>query len=70
MKGIQFVVDDTGRKTAVIISLEEWGGLWEDIYDVLVSESRRGEPTVPWEELKAEMRGEEKPRSNVWKRSK
>lgn len=55
MEGIQFVVDDTGRKTAVIISLEEWGELWEDIYDVLVSESRRDEPTVPWEELKAEM---------------
>jgi hypothetical protein len=65
MKGIQFVVDDTGRKTAVIIDLEEWGELWEDIYDILVSESRRGEPTVPWEELKTEMMGEEKSRSNV-----
>ena len=55
VEGVQFVVDDTGRKTAVIISLEKWGELWEDIYDALVSESRRGEPTVPWEELKAEM---------------
>jgi len=61
MKGIQFVVDETGKKTAVIINLEEWGKLWEDIYDVLVSESRQGEPTVPWEELKAEMTKEEKP---------
>ncbi len=36
MKGIQFVVDDTGEKKAVIIDLSEWGEIWEDIYDVLV----------------------------------
>lgn len=35
--------------------LDEWGEIWEDIYDTLVSESRRGEPTVSWDELKAEM---------------
>ena len=55
MKGIQFVTDDTGKKTAVVISLEEWGTIWEDIYDVLVSKSREQETTVPWEELKKEM---------------
>ena len=65
MKGIQFVVDDTGKKRAVIIKLEEWGELWEDFYDILISESRRGEPTVSWEELKAEMIKEEKPQGNV-----
>jgi predicted ATPase len=59
------VIDDTGKKTA-ITNLEEWGALWEDIYDdILVSESRRGEPTVPWEELKAEMTKEERERGNV-----
>ena len=65
MKGIQFVIDDTGKKRAVILNLEEWGELWEDIYDILVSESRRGEPTVPWEELKAEIVKEKKPEGNV-----
>jgi PHD/YefM family antitoxin component YafN of YafNO toxin-antitoxin module len=65
MKGIQFVIDDTGKKTAVILDLKEWGELWEDIYDILVSESRRGELTVPWEELKAEMLGGEKPQGDV-----
>ena len=49
VEGVQFMVDDAGRKTAVIISLEKWGKLWEDIYDVLVSESRRDEPAVPWD---------------------
>jgi PHD/YefM family antitoxin component YafN of YafNO toxin-antitoxin module len=64
MKGVQFIVDDAGKKTAVVISLEEWGELWEDIYDILVSESRRDEPTVPWEELKAEMMAEEQTASD------
>ena len=52
MKGIQFVVDDSGKKRAVLIDLMELGELWEDIYDVLVSESRKHEPTVEWEELR------------------
>jgi hypothetical protein len=56
MKGIQFVVDDSGKKSAVLIDLLELGELWEDIYDVLVSESRKYEPTVDWEELKAEIK--------------
>jgi hypothetical protein len=55
MKGIEFVVDDSGKKKAVLIDLECWGDLWEDFYDVLVSESRKKEPTVSWSELKAEM---------------
>ena len=60
MKGIQFVVDDAGKKKAVIIDLAEWGEIWEDIYDVLVACSREDEPTVDWEVLKAEMAEEER----------
>jgi hypothetical protein len=33
MKGVQFVMDETGRKTAVLIDLAEWGELWENICD-------------------------------------
>ncbi|MFH1411006.1 MAG: hypothetical protein ABIG80_05620 [Patescibacteria group bacterium] len=55
MKGVEFVLDDSGKKKAVLIDLEQWGDLWEDFYDILVSESRKNEPTVPWSELKAEM---------------
>jgi hypothetical protein len=58
MKGIQFVVDDTGKKKAVLIDLDEWGEEWEDFYDMLIAESRRGQPTIPWEELEAEMERE------------
>ena len=56
MKGVEFVVDDSGKKKAVLIDLGQWGELWEDFYDILVSESRKSEPTIPWSDLKAEMK--------------
>ena len=65
MKGIQFVINDAGQRTAVIIDLEEWGELWEDFYDVLVSESRQDEPTISWDELKTEMVNIPQPADNA-----
>ena len=55
LKGVQYIVDAAGNRTAVVISLEEWGELWEDIYDVMVSEARQAEPTVRWDDLKVEL---------------
>jgi hypothetical protein len=54
MKGIQYVTDDRGKRTAVLINLAEWGEIWEDIQDILVSESRKNESTVSWKKLRAE----------------
>ena len=54
MRGIDYLVDERGRRKAAVIDLRAWGKLWEDFQDVLVSESRKNEPTVPWDELKAE----------------
>jgi acetyl-CoA acetyltransferase len=51
MKGIQYLVDEAGNKTSVLIDLREWGSLWEDIYDVLVATARRQEPTEEWLDL-------------------
>ena len=65
LKGVQYLVDSSGERTAVVISLEEWGEIWEDFYDVLVSESRKDEPTVAWETLKAEMASEAPSNGNV-----
>jgi len=65
MKGIQFVTDDAGKRTAVLISLAEWGEVWEDIYDIMVSESRKSELAVSWKELKTELAREENVRGTV-----
>ena len=52
MEGIQFLIDDEGRKTAVLIDLKEHGELWEDIYDSLIAKSRINEPRESLEEVK------------------
>ena len=65
LKGVQYVTDGTGKRVAVLISLDEWGELWKDIYDVLVSQARKDEPSVPWETLKAEMMSEAPMSGNV-----
>lgn len=55
MKGVQFVINEEGEKTSVLIDLAEWGDLWEDFYDVMISRSRQDETEVSWDELKAEI---------------
>ena len=56
MTGIHYVTDEQGRKVAVQIDLETHGELWEDIQDVLVSRSREDEESVPFDEVKADLR--------------
>jgi hypothetical protein len=54
MRGIQFVIDDTGRKVAVLLDLKRPGPVVEDLVDGLVSESRRDEKSIPYERYRAE----------------
>jgi hypothetical protein len=51
--GIQFVIGEKGRKPAVLIDLEKHKAIWEDFWDGLVSESRRKEKSMPYEEYRA-----------------
>ena len=54
MTGIRYVTDETGRRIAVQIDLDEHRELWEDIEDVLVARERQGAETVPYEQFRAE----------------
>lgn len=56
MKGIQFVTDEAGRKTAVLIDLKKYGELWEDIYDSLLARQRANEPRETLESVKRRLR--------------
>ena len=51
-KGIQFVVNEQGEKTAVQIDLKTHGELWEDIYDTLIAISRANEPRETLDDLR------------------
>ena len=59
-KGIQFVVDGAGERTAVLIDLQEHGDLWEDFYDRLTANRRASEPRESLESVKARLREQNK----------
>lgn len=56
MKGIQFVTDEKGKKTAVLIDLKKYGKLWEDFYDNLIADQRENEPRETLESVKRKFR--------------
>ena len=55
MTGIQFVTDVRGRKVAVLIDLKKHGARLEDLWDGLVSESRRKEKGIPLAKVMADL---------------
>ena len=55
MTGIQFITDEAGQRTAVVIDLKKYKALWEDFEDVLVSRSRRHEKRIPLARVKADL---------------
>jgi hypothetical protein len=55
MTGIQYVTDQKGKRIAVQLDLRLHAGLWEEIEDVLVSESRRDEESIPLEQVEAKL---------------
>jgi hypothetical protein len=40
----------------VQLDLEKWEELWEDIYDNLLADSRKGETTLPLDQFEMESR--------------
>ena len=52
MKGVQFLVDENGNKTAVVIDLKKHAQLWEDFHDLALARERRDEPRESLESVK------------------
>ena len=44
MSGVQFVVDNRGQKTSVVIDLKKHAAVWEDFYGFLLARRRAHEP--------------------------
>ena len=53
MNGIQFVTDAKGRRVAIQIDLKKYGSRLQDFWDGLISESRRKEKGIPYEQYRA-----------------
>ena len=56
MKGIDFVTNKRGQKTAVLIDLKRHGQLWEDFYDSVVARNRAREPRETLDAVKDRLR--------------
>ena len=55
MQGVQFVVDESGRKTGVVIDLRKNRDLWEDLFDRALARRRPGEPRETLEKVKGRL---------------
>ena len=48
----QYLIDENGQKTAVVLPVEEYEELLEDIHDLAVIAERKDESTTGFDELK------------------
>ncbi len=58
VKGVEFVIDDSGQKKAVLIDLRQHGEAWEDFYDSLRAKERESEPRESLKDVKQNVLGQ------------
>lgn len=56
VSGLRYIVDSSGNKVAVVVPIDEFNELLEDLHDLAVIAERRDEPTVSFEEVKKRLR--------------
>ena len=54
----KYITDGDGKRTAVVIPLEEYEELLEDLHDLAIIAERRDEPTISMDELKKKLKDE------------
>jgi hypothetical protein len=55
-EALQYLTDEAGRKTAVVLPITDYEKLLEDLDDLAAIADRREEPTIPHEQFKAQLR--------------
>ena len=59
-RNVQYVTDANGERTAVILPLDEYEDLLEDLHVTRVAEETKDDDLIPWDEVKAELVSEGK----------
>lgn len=59
-RNVQYVTDANGERTAVILPLDEYEELLEDLHVTRVAEETKDDERIPWKEVKAELIAEGK----------
>lgn len=56
--GVQYITDPTGERNAVVLPLDAFNALLEDLDDLAVAAERRDEPALPHQQLIEELKAE------------
>lgn len=59
-RNVQYVTDERGERTAVILPIDEYEELLEDLHVTRAAEETKDEERVPWSQVKAELVSEGK----------
>jgi PHD/YefM family antitoxin component YafN of YafNO toxin-antitoxin module len=54
----RYIVDESGNKTAVVIPVEEYEDLLEDVHDLAIIAERKNEATISFDELKKRLKAD------------
>ena len=55
-EALQYLTDETGKKTAVVLPISNYEKLLEDLDDLAAIAERREEPTILHEQFKADLK--------------
>jgi len=54
----QYIVNEKGQRTAVVLDIKEYEELLEDLHDIAIVAERRDEPTLDLEILKNRLKAD------------
>ncbi len=54
----KYIVDENGQKTDIILPINEYEELIEDLHDLAVIAERKDEPTISLDELKRKLQAD------------
>jgi len=54
----KFIVDESGKKTDVVLPLDVYEELLEDIHDLAIIAERKDEPAISFDELKKKLKAD------------
>lgn len=56
MSQAQYVIDEKGKKTGVLLSLKQYEKLMEDLHDLAIVAERKNEKPITLEEMKRRLK--------------
>lgn len=59
-RNVQYITNENGQRTAVIMPIEEYEELLEDLHVTRIAKETKDDERIPWEQVKTELVSEGK----------